>query len=235
MQPTNKTARLAAVLYLASGLLAPFSLLYVPGKLIVRGNAAATAQNILQHETLFRVAILFDLFSTIVLIFLAMVLYRLLNNVNRMQASLMVILVLVSIPVSLFSIISEFAALIVVRGPEYLSVFAKPQLDALAMLFLQIRGRALLVAQIFWGLWLIPFGLLVMRSGFIPRILGALLIINGFAYPAASLSSLLLPIGVGVLNPFLFVAELGELWIMLWLLIKGAKVEPAPAPAVVAR
>ena len=117
MQPTNKTARLAAVLYLASGLLAPFSLLYVPGKLIVRGNAAATAQNIVQHETLFRVAILFDLFSTIVLIFLAMVLYRLLNNVNRMQASLMVILVLVSIPVSLFSIISEFAALIVVRGP----------------------------------------------------------------------------------------------------------------------
>ena len=141
MQPTNKTARLAAVLYLASGLLAPFSLLYVPGKLIVRGNAAATAQNILQHETLFRVAILFDLFSTIMLIFLAMVLYRLLNNVNRMQAALMVILVLVSIPVSLFSIISEFAALIVVRGPEYLSVFGKPQLDALTMLFLQIRRQ----------------------------------------------------------------------------------------------
>lgn len=229
MHPTNKTARLAGVLYLLTGLFAPFSLIYVPNTLIVRGNATATADNILASERLFKMGIVGHLFSVIVFIFLAMVLYRLLNGVNKMHASLMVILVLVSIPISLFSVINELAALMLVRGADYLSAFDKTQLDALAMFFLGVRGKALLIAQIFWGLWLFPFGLLVMRSGFLPRILGALLIVNGVAYPASSLSSILLPTPVSVLNPFLFVAELGELWIMLWLLIKGARVEPVPA------
>ncbi len=231
MQPTKNTARLAGALYLLSGLPAPFSLIYVPGRLIVRGDATATANNILANQTLFQMGIVGSLISTIAFIFVVMVLYRLLNGVNQMHASLMVILVLVSVPISLFSVVNELAALTLVRGAGYLSIFDKPHVDALALFLLGVRGKALVIAQIFWGLWLFPFGLLVMRSGFLPRILGALLIVNGFAYPALSLSSILLPTPVGVLNPFVFIAELGELWIMLWLLIKGAKVEPLAAAA----
>ena len=85
--------------------------------------------------------------------------------------------------------------------------------------------------EIFWGLWLFPFGLLVMRSGFIPRILGLLLIINGIAYVVASLTSLLAPAYAGVVNRIALLPETGELWVMLWLLIKGVREQPPVAAA----
>jgi hypothetical protein len=125
--------------------------------------------------------------------------------------------------------VNNIAALILFRGADFLSVFDKPQLDALGMLFLRLRGQGLVVNEIFWGLWLFPFGLLVMRSGFIPRILGVLLIVNGFAYLVASLTSLLLPAYAGVVNQLLLIPETGELWVMLWLLIKGVRVQPLAA------
>lgn len=231
MQPTKNTARLAGALYLLMGLPAPFSLLYIPGKVIVRGDATTTANNIRANETLIQAGILGHLFSVIAFIFLAMVLYRLLNRVNAMHAALMVILVLVSIPISLFSVLNELAALTMAGGADYLSVFDQPQLDAFALFFLGVRGKALVIAQIFWGLWLLPYGLLVMRSGFFPRILGVLLIINGVAYPVLSLTSLFFPDSFELVNRIAFPALLGELWMMLWLLIKGAKVEPSEAAA----
>lgn len=232
MEPTNNTARLAGTLYVLMGLPAPFSLVYVPSKLIVRGDAAATANNILASETLFKAGIVAHLITTIGFILLALLLYRLLHRVNEMHASLMVIFVLVSIPISLFSVINEIAALTVLHSPGFLSVFTKSQLDALAMLFLNLRGTGLMITQIFWGLWLFPFGLLVMRSGFLPRILGVLLIVNGFAYPLTTLTWLLQPEYLGLVKRIVFIPQLGELWIMLWLLIKGAKVESMPAPAL---
>lgn len=215
------------------GIFAPFSLLYVPNTLIVRGNATATAENIRGAQTLFQFGIFGHLFTIIVFIFVAMVLYRLLNGVNRMQAALMVILVLVSIPLSLVSVLSELAALSLVRGAEYLEVFSRSQLDALALLFLVIRGKAILFAQIFWGLWLIPFGMLVIRSGFIPRVLGILLILNGLAYPVMSLTGLFFPEYASLVDRIAFPALLGELWIMLWLIVKGARFEPVAPRSVV--
>ncbi|SRR6266511_4589574 len=229
MHPTNNTARVAGVLYVLMGVTAPFTLIYIPRKLIVPGNASATASNILASEMLFRIGIVAALISSVAFVFLVMTLYRLLSGVSKTHASVMVMLVLVSVAIGFVNEVNNIAALIVFRGADFLSAFGKPQLDALGMLFLRLRGQGLVVNEIFWGLWLFPFGMLVMRSGFLPRILGVLLIVNGFAYLAASLTSLVLPAYAGVVNRFALIAETGELWIMLWLLIKGARVQPLAA------
>ena len=231
MHPTDKAARVAGALYLLVGVTAPFQLIYLPGKLIAPGNASATANNILASETLFRVGIALGLISTLAFLAAVLALYRLLSGVNKSHASLMVILALGSLPIALFSAVSEITVLNLLHGADVFSAFDKSQLEALAMLFLGLRSSGWVVAQIFWGLWLFPFGVLVMRSGFLPRILGVLLIVNGFAYVIVSLTSLLLPAYVSVVSRPAIVAELGELWMMLWLLIKGAKVQPLGAAA----
>lgn len=231
MHPTNRTARVAGLLYLLMGLPAPFSLIYVPRTLIVPGNATATANNILAHEMLFRAGIVTGLASAVSFILLVIALYRLLSGVNKTHAALMVILVVVSVAIAFLNEVNNIAALTLFRGADFLSVFDKPQRDALAMLFLGLHRQGLAVDAIFWGLWLFPFGVLVMRSGFLPRILGLLLIVNCFAYVAASLTSLLLPTYGVVVFRAVFPALLGELWIVLWLLIKGVKV-PSVAAAV---
>jgi hypothetical protein len=210
---------------------APFSLIYIPRTLIVRGNATATANNILAHETLFRFGIVADLIGAVIFIFLGMALYRLLSGVNKTHASLMVVLVLVSATIGFMNVLNNIAALRLFHGADFLTVFDKPQRDALAMVFLGLHGQGLVINEIFWGLWLFPFGVLVMRSGFLPRILGVLLIVNCFAYLAASLTSLLLPDYASVLERAILPALTGELWIGLWLLIKGAKVQPLAAAA----
>ncbi len=226
MHPTSKAARIAGAWYVSMVVTAPFSLIYVPRTLIVRGNATATASKILGAEMVFRLGIVCELITAIISIFLVMALYRLLEGVDKTQAWMMVILgALVSAPISFLNVTNEMAALILLRGADFLSVFNKSQLEALAMLFLRLHGQGLIVVQIFWGLWLFPFGVLVMRSRFLPRILGVLLIVNGFAYLAVSGTALLLPAYSGVVGRFALIAETGELWIMLWLLIMGAKVE----------
>ena len=229
MDETNKNARIAGFLYILIGVFAPFSLLYVPGKLIVPRDATATAARILASETLFRVGIVFELAGTVVFVFLALALYRLLKDVNKGHATLMAVLALASVPTSFLNVVNQLTALALLHGRDYLSVFDKHQLDAMAMLFLRRYSQGIIVNQIFWGLWLFPFGLLVMRSRFLPRILGILLIINSFAYPIVSLTSLLAPEYAPAVDRYAFIPETGELWIMLWLLIKGAKVPTPPS------
>jgi hypothetical protein len=213
------------------GIPAAFSLMYVPQTLIVPGNATATANNILASEMLFRIGIVSGLVSGIAFIFLVRALYRLLNRVSKTHASLMVTLVLVSVAIVFLNEVNNLAALTLFRGADFLAVFDKPQRDALAMLFLRLHAQGTFINQILWGLWLFPFGVLVMRSRFLPRILGVLLIVNCFAYVAGSLTWLLLPSYGNVVFRAILPALLGELWIMLWLLIKGAKVQPLAAPA----
>jgi hypothetical protein len=214
------------------GIPAVFSFFYVPRKLIVPGNATATANKILASEMLFRLGIVAWLIAAVFFLFLVMALYRLLSGVNKNHARLMVGLVLVSVAITFANALNNISALTLFRGADYLSVFDKPQREALAMLFLRLHGQGLAVNDIFWGLWLFPFGLLVMRSRFLPRILGLLLIVNCFAYVAISVTSLLLPAYGNVVFRASMPALLGELWIMLWLLIKGANVQRlAPAAA----
>jgi hypothetical protein len=232
MHPTDKAARVAGAVYLSMALTAPFSLIYIPRTLIVQGNANATANNILAHETLFRLGIVADLIGAVIFMLLGMALYRLLSGVNKSHASLMVVLVLVSATIGFMNVLNNIAALRLFRGAEFLTVFDKPQREALAMVFLGLHGQGLVINEIFWGLWLFPFGVLVMRSGFLPRILGVLLIVNCFAYLGASLTSLLLPEYASVISRAILPALTGELWIALWLLIKGAKVQPLAAAAL---
>lgn len=231
MESLKKTARLAGVLYLVSCIPAPFSLLYVPNKLIVRGNAAETASRILADQGMLLAGIAGELINPIAFLFATLALYRLLEGVNKRLASLMVTLFALSIPISCLNVLNDIAALILVRGPDFLSVFTKPQLDALAMVFLRLHGSGVLVAQIFWGLWLLPFGMLVYRSGFIPRFLGAFLIANGFAYPIQSFAALFLPRYSDLVSRITFPLLFGELAIILWLLIRGVRNAPLIAAA----
>jgi len=226
MHPTDKAARVAGAIYLSMVFTAPFSLIYVPNKLIVRGDATATASNILAHETLFRLAIFGDLVGHVIFICLGIALYRLLSNVSRSWALLMVGFVLVSAAVGFLNSLNNIAALLLFRGGEFLSVFDTAQLNALGMLFIRLHSQGIFIDEIFWGVWLFPFGLLVFRSGFLPRFIGGWLIINCFRYVALSVIALFFQPSYNtafkVLQPVFF----GELAIMLWLLIKGAKVPP---------
>jgi len=226
MSSLKKTARTAGLLYLLTCIPAPFVLLYVPNTLIVRGNAAATASRILASEWMLRLGMAGEVIIAIAFLFVVLALYRLLQGVNKPLASLMVTLWAISIPISCLNVLNDAAALILVRGADFLSVFTKPQLDALAMVFLRLHNNGFLVAQIFWGLWLLPFGILVYRSAFIPRIFGVLLIANGFAYPIQSFTSLLLPQHADVVSRITFPFLFGEPAIVLWLLIRGVRDQP---------
>jgi hypothetical protein len=224
MHPTNKAARIAGAVYLSMVLTAPFTLLYVPSKLIVRGNATATAENILAHETMFRLSIIGDLFTHVIFICLGIALYRLLSSVNKTWSMLMVAFVMVSAAVGFLDTLNNVAALILFRGADFLTVFDKQQLNALGYLFIRLHGQGIFMNELFWGLWLFPFGLLVFRSGFLPRFLGVWLMVNCFGYVALCVIALLFPpyydAAFKWAQPILF----GELAILLWLLIKGAKV-----------
>jgi hypothetical protein len=213
----------------------PFSLIYVPGKLIVHGNAAATAANVLTHDTMFRFAIIAGLFGQVIFICLAIALYRLLSDVSKNWARLMVGFVLVAAAVGFVNELNNLGALILFRGGEFLTVLDKAQLDALGMLFVRLHGQGIMIAEIFWGLWLFPFGLLVFRSGFLPRFIGVWLMINCFGYVILSMTSLFFPAYTNKAFLFLQPVLFGELAIMLYLLIKGAKVAPVAAATSVSR
>ena len=229
MHSIKKAARIAGAIYLSMVVTGPFSLIYVPSKLIVRGNATATADNILAHEMMFRLAILADLIGAVIFICLAIALYRLLSGVSKIWARLMVAFVLVSAAVGFLNTLNNVAALTLFRGADFLAVFDKPQRDALAYLFLRLHSQGIFMNEIFWGVWLFPFGLLVYRSGFLPRFIGVWLMINCFGYVALSVTALFFPdyyeAAFKWAQPVLF----GELAIMLWLLIKGAKVPTPPS------
>ncbi len=229
--PAEKTsirhrARVAGVLYFLLAASAPFGLMYVPGKLIVPGNAAATAEAIRASPSLLRAGIASELVHQVLVIFLVLALYRLFREVDDMLAKQVVILgALVSVPIVFVNILNDVAALaLALGGPgDYLSVFDGPQRDALAYFFLHLHGQGITVASVFWGLWLFPFGLLVIRSGFIPRIFGYLLLIAGFGYLLAAFSTLVLPSWEPVVSKVAFPLEVAEVPIIFWLLIWGAK------------
>ena len=223
MTTLSRNARIAGLLYLTL-LFAPLRLIYIPSKLIVGGNPAATAANIAAHETLFRLGILTDLFTGVMCIFLTLALYRLFKAVDQGLAAIVVILgALMVTPIYFLNTLNDAATLLLVRGADFLSVVDKPQREALAMLFLRLHHHGVLVNEVFWGLWLLPFGLLVYRSRFLPRLLGVWLMLNCFAYLAQSVTGILWPPYEDAVGNYSFPLMLGELAIMLWLVIMGAK------------
>jgi hypothetical protein len=213
-------------LYVLLGVLAPYRLMYIPSTLFVRGNATATADNIVAHEMLFRLGMVSDVLCGVILIFLTLALYRLLNGVDQSLAVVMVIVGgVMPATIDFLNVMNDAAALTLVRGADFLSVFEKPQRDALAMLFLRLHHQVIVGAEMLWGLWLFPLAMLVYRSRFLPRFLGVWLIINGFAYLIISFTGLLLPQHEQMAFNIAFPALLGEMAFMLWLVIKGAKAQ----------
>lgn len=222
MNITGNPGRFAGLLYLLASIPGFFALLYVPSKIIVHGNATATAHNIATHQTLYRLGIAADLIGQTLFVFVALALYHLLKGVNQRHALAMLTLILVAIPIAFVNEVDAIASLVLVRGTDFLSVFDEPQRNALAMLFLNLRGHGFDVAGIFWGLWLFPLGLLVYRSSFIPRILGVLLMIACFAYLANSFTALVLPEYETIVARWMNPLQLAEMVFMLWLLVRGA-------------
>lgn len=218
----KRTARLAGALYLAIVPFSAFGILYVPSRLVVRGDAAATAQNITAAELLFRSGIVSRLVAHIIFVWLAVVLYQLLKRVNKSHAVLMVALALLSVPIAFGNEVNHLAALRLLSGADYLEAFTSAQLQAQAMLFLDSWDSGILVAQVFWGLWLLPLGYLVFRSGFLPGLLGILVMIAGAGYLVDVVVAMLFPNIDVTISHFTFV---GELLFPLWLLFKGVSVE----------
>jgi hypothetical protein len=230
MTAQRNLGRVAGFLYLLLILVGPLRLIYIPNKLFVEDNAAATASNIASHELLFRLGIVSDLFCGAILIFLLLALYRLFKGVDQNLAVLMVILggVMPAL-INFVGVVSDAAALMIVRGANFLAVFDKPQRDALAMLFLRLRDHQNTAAEVLWGLWLFPLATLVYRSRFLPRFLAVWLAIDGVGFVILSLTGELLPQYQDKVFMIGQPAFFAEIVFMLWLMIKGAFPPAMPA------
>lgn len=230
----KRTARLAGLLYLLSSIPGVFTLEYVPGRLFVDGNPAATADRLRNLERLARAGIAAGLVSSILFIFVALVLYRLFEPVSKGPALAMLVLILLSFPMSFLNVVCEVLALDFAgaagRG-GYLSAFDQHQRDALAYLSMHLDDLGNSIAGMFWGLWLFPFGVCVIRSRFIPRVLGVLLMIAGCGYVVWSFAVLSLPQYAPAAERLMKILGFAEMPIIFWLLIWGAKRQRDRAPA----
>ena len=220
---SRSEARRAGIIYLLLTLLAPFVILYVPG-----GSSSAETRPRRPRTCALRGTVPLGIGSELVhqaiVVFLVLVLYRLFAPVDVALARQLVALgALVSVPIMFVNVLNEIAALTLAKGADFLSAFDRGQLDGLASLFLRLHGRGVVLASVFWGLWLFPFGILVIRSRFIPRLLGYLLFVAGSGYLAAAFAILILPSWKAVVDPVAQVLELGEIPIIFWLLIWGAR------------
>jgi len=231
MSPFRNPGRIAGLWYLFIVLLGPFRLMYVPAKLFVSGNPSATTANILAHEALFRFSIAANLAASVALVFLTLAFFQLFQGVDR-NLAVQVVLFGGVMPATLTFVntAADLGVLLLAKGPDYLSVFSKPQRDALAMLLIQLNNLQITAAEFLWGLWLLPLALLVYRSRFMPRFLGVWLALNGLAYLAISFTGILAPQYQGKAFLYSQPALFAEMALMLWLVIKG--VTPPASNAV---
>jgi hypothetical protein len=221
--PSKKFARLVGFFYLLLVPAAIFDLMYVPGKLIARDNPAQTAANFLAHETLFRFDLVVGLVSSVIFALVAVGLYRILKEVHTVQALSMMVLVLISVAQAFVGQLLWIGAFELFRGAEFLSAIDETQRQALGLFLLQLNSKGTYLSEMFWGLWLLPLGMLVYRYGFLPRFIGVWLLVNGIAYVAVSITGLLSPPSAKALMNWATPALFGELVLTLWLLIFGIK------------
>jgi hypothetical protein len=223
MPSSRNPGRTAGWLYLFIIVVGGFSLIY-PGRLIAPGDPAATARLVLAHETMFRLAIVSGVLSYVAFIFLGLALYRLFERFDRAQAALMVAFVGVMVMLGLALMVNDVAALAVLNGSDILGAFTEAQRQAMAMMFFRVGNRGTLIAETFWGLWLLPLAVLVIRSRALPRLIGVVLILAGLGWLTASVTGLLLPEYAQAVGPFVRVVTAGEMVFMLWLVIRGSRV-----------
>lgn len=225
MYSNQKMARIAGLLYLVVVLTGMFSLAYVPSKLMDWDNAAQTFQNIKSNELLFRLGIVSSLICYTFFLFLPLVLYRLLKTVNQTQAIAMAVLAIVSVPIAFVNSLNNFAVLSLVSEAAYLKTVTAGQLQSQLMFYLDQYHAGILVVQIFWGLWLFPFGYLVYKSGILPKLLGILLMAGCVGYLCNFLGNMLITnySELGISSYVRLPASIGEIGTCLWLLLMGTK------------
>ena len=218
----QKTARVAAFVFLIIFFLGISTELFIRPGIIVPGDAAETVKNIAASGALFRLSLVSDLIRQTLLMLLPLILYKLLKPVNKTIASLMVIFSLVSVPISMLNELNHFAALLLSTGADYLRVFGTDQLQAIVMFFLDLRKYGTFISQVF-SFWVLLLGYLVFKSGFLPKILGIMMMFGGLCYTVQAVLFFLFPnFDAMILGLFAFIEE--SLF-YLWLLIKGVNVK----------
>lgn len=225
MSPNKTTAHVAGLLYLIVVVTGIVNLMYVPSQLQVPGDAAATVSNILASKPLFGLGIAAGVVCHTAFLLLPLVLYRLLGGVERNVAVLMVALAVVSVPISLLNLSHKLDVLTLLGDADYLQAFTASQLQTQVMLALDAYRNGALVSEVFWGLWLLPFGYLVFKSGFIPRVLGILLMLGCFGYLVNISGRMLFPgyAETAIASIVSLPSALGEIGTCLWLLIAGVR------------
>jgi uncharacterized protein DUF4386 len=216
-------ARRVGLLYLLAALPAPFALLYVPSRVFVPGDASTTADRVRASTTLLRMSVMVELWNCVLIIFVAFALYRLFQDVDRKLAAVTALLMWVAAPIQLLNVVFVIAPLMLTTSQTYLQAFSKVQVDALAYLFFRLHASGLIVAQVFWGLWLFPWGILAIRSGFIPKWIGVAEFFAGFGYVAVSVVMIMAPQIAGAVAPFGLALGTGEIPMGVWLLVWGAR------------
>ena len=206
----QKAVTALRVLYPIWAIVGLFGIMYVPAALIVLGDATTTANNIVTNEFLFRLSIVSNLITMLFQILIVLILYKLFKSVDRDQSLLMSTLALIGVPIAMFNIINQVAALLLLNDPDQM------------MFFLNLNTEGVMIASVFWGLWLFPLGYLIHKSGYFPKVLGIFVIISGFGYLIGSFINFLLPNQETILQVLEFLT-IGEVLFMLWVLLKGAK------------
>jgi Domain of unknown function (DUF4386) len=218
---SKKKAKLAGLFYLLNVVAGVFGLIYVSSIINISGNSGNIVNNLLKHELLFRFGILIRLVSSVPWLLLAITLYRLFKEVNSFGATLMFAWMTLSIPIGFIAEGFNICGLMIAKG-ELLKSTDLVQKQEYVMLLLNTYNYIISISELFWGLWLIPFGFLIYRSGFIPRLLGGLLLLGGIGYIIDFSTFLVFPIYKLSVGQFtLLLGSAGEITIMLWLLIKG--------------
>jgi hypothetical protein len=219
----QKLARIAGILYLFIAVLGFWGIMYVPSQTIVRGDGAATIIKLLSNEFLFRSGIAGNLASSVIFLFLALTFYRLFKNINENLAKTLVVLVIVQTPVFFISEALNFSALMVAKS-ELMKSFDTIQRQDFVLFLLRTSKYVIIILQIFWGLWLIPLGQLILKSGYLPRIIGILLILAGVCYVIEVMDYILLSEKLSFITDYFAIFySVAELSTVLWLLIKGVK------------
>jgi hypothetical protein len=233
MNSSKNRARLAGLLYLLAVVTGGFGLFYIRSHVIVPGDAAATAGNIMASEFLFRAAIVSNLFSQIFMFFFGLTLFHLFKEVNKRLATVFLTSVMMTVGIAVVNQLNNFGALLVLSQADYLKLFNPGQLNAMAMIFLRLNNSGQGLLEVFWTPYFFSFGLLIIKSRYLPRILGVLLMIMSVGYAINVFTKFLIP----QFHPAMFtqlamvLGALGGIPTIFWLLIKGAKVEPLDEPA----
>lgn len=230
MTQISKNARIVGFIYLLLVFCGPLRLIYIPTKLFVQGDAAATGANIAAHQTLFQLGIFADAYGGVVLVLLALAFYRLFKDVDWYQSVLLVITggILPS-AIYFLNTVNDAAALLLVRGAPYLDVFSEPQRYALAYFFTRLHFQVILAAEVLWGLWLFPMAILILKSRWFPRFIAWWLILNGVCYLLLSYVGMFDIEHLDAVSNYTFPVQFGEVAFVLWALIFGAKERPATA------